>query len=636
MRISNLPIFDKNNRDKDRRHCSIQASLFLLPACIIVDLMKNVYRFYEEKIQVLTQELNRLKKKIHFIGTVRLFMVIAGCICLWLFRHTGAAALTGIGSIFLLLFVGLMVIHTKLFHAKAYTSALLQLNRNELNGLNYDYSAFDGAKEYADASHPFGVDLDLFGDRSLFQAINRTGIFPGKKQLAAWFMHPLTDKTHILTRQEAVKELAQLPDLRQQFQVFSQLYRNGQNDEDILYRLMNASSILPNKKYWKVLIWLVPATWLIVFVLTGLQIISPTFIGWLVILFFGLAMSQTKKIKLFHNSVSKMEKILSTYARLIKQLENYPFEAAELKEISGALTYGNEKTSEAIKKLSLYLGNLDQRYNCLAAFILNTLFLWDIRQTLHIEEWKNLYASRLNKWFDALGKFDALSSVATFAFNHPDYIFPEITDRYFRLTGKQVGHPLMPRESCVKNNISIPDAPGFLIITGANMAGKSTYLRTIGVNYLLACTGAPVDAEEFILYPARLVTSLRTTDSLNDNESYFFAELKRLKMIIERLNRGEKLFIILDEILKGTNSVDKQKGSIALMKQLISLRSCGIIATHDLILGELAKAFPEQIKNYRFEADIANDELTFSYKLKEGIAQNMNACFLMKKMGITV
>ncbi len=598
--------------------------------------MKEVYKFYEEKIGVLTRELNRLKKKIHFIGTVRLFTVIAGCICLWLLRHAGAVTLTGIGGVFLLLFVGLMVIHTKLFRAKAYTSALLQLNRNELNGLNYDYSAFDGAKEYADASHPFGIDLDLFGNRSLFQAINRTGIFPGKKQLADWFMHPLTDKAPILTRQEAVKELAQLPDLRQQFHALSQLYRNGQNDEDLLHRLMNAPSILPNKKYWKALTWLVPAAWLIIFILTSLQIISSTFIGWLVVFFFAIAMSQTKKINFFHHSVSKMEKILSTYARLMKRIEDYPFHAAELKELTGALTYENEKTSDAIKKLSAYLGNLDQRNNWLAAFILNTLFLWDIRQTLHIEEWKNKYANRLDNWFEALGKFDALSSLATFAFNHPGYVYPEITDRYFRLTGKQVGHPLMPRESCVKNDISIPDAPGFLIITGANMAGKSTYLRTIGVNFLLACTGTPVDAEEFTLYPARLVTSLRTTDSLNDNESYFFAELKRLKMIIERLNRGEKLFIILDEILKGTNSVDKQKGSIALMKQLISLRSCGIIATHDLILGELEKVFPEQIKNYRFEADITNDELSFSYKLKEGIAQNMNACFLMKKMGITV
>ena len=168
------------------------------------------------------------------------------------------------------------------------------------------------------------------------------------------------------------------------------------------------------------------------------------------------------------------------------------------------------------------------------------------------------------------------------------------------------------------------------------MAGKSTYLRTVGIDYLLACVGAPVFAKEFSLCPAHLVTSLRTSDSLTGHESYFFAELKRLQMIIQRLQQGERLFIILDEILKGTNSIDKQKGSLALMRQLVAQQACGIIATHDLVLGDLEKEYPEAVKNYCFEADIKENELSFSYQLREGIAQNMNACFLMRKMGITL
>lgn len=199
-----------------------------------------------------------------------------------------------------------------------------------------------------------------------------------------------------------------------------------------------------------------------------------------------------------------------------------------------------------------------------------------------------------------------------------------------------MGHPLLHRNTCVKNDIDIRQSPSFLIVTGANMAGKSTYLRTVGVNYLLACIGAPVYADRLAVYPAALVTSLRTSDSLVSHESYFFAELKRLKMIIDRLQRGEQLFIILDEILKGTNSEDKQKGSLALMKQLVHYRSCGIIATHDLMLGSLADEFPDAIRKYRFEADIEDDSLTFFYRLLPGVACNMNACFLMQKMGITI
>ena len=201
---------------------------------------------------------------------------------------------------------------------------------------------------------------------------------------------------------------------------------------------------------------------------------------------------------------------------------------------------------------------------------------------------------------------------------------------------KDMGHPLMPSTQCVLNDANIPSRPYFIIITGANMAGKSTYLRTIGTNHLLACIGSPVCCASLKVYPAKLMTSLRTNDSLTDNESYFFAELKRLKQIIDQLNNGEELFIILDEILKGTNSKDKQKGSFSLVQQLMQLKANGIIATHDLLLGQLQEHFPTTIRNYCFEADIKDNELSFSYKLREGVAQNMNACFLMKKMGLII
>lgn len=170
------------------------------------------------------------------------------------------------------------------------------------------------------------------------------------------------------------------------------------------------------------------------------------------------------------------------------------------------------------------------------------------------------------------------------------------------------------------------------------MAGKSTYLRTVATNYVLGCIGAPMCTTDGNnrLHPATLFTSLRTNDSLRSGESYFFAELKRLKMIIDRLNNGERMFVMLDEILRGTNSHDKQQGSYSFVKQLIQMQANGIIATHDLALARLKSVFPESISNLCFEADICNDELTFSYKIREGVAQNMNACFLMKKMGINI
>jgi DNA mismatch repair ATPase MutS len=307
-----------------------------------------------------------------------------------------------------------------------------------------------------------------------------------------------------------------------------------------------------------------------------------------------------------------------------------------LQEFQSRFRKQGEKASDCIRRVAQLSAELDQRSNFMVHIFLNPFLLWDISKAIAIGEWKNVYGKQTEIWIKTLGEWDALCSLGKFAFSHPDYVFPELTDNYFEIKGKNLGHPLMNRETCIRNDINIEINPYFLIVTGANMAGKSTYLRTVGVNFVLACMGAPVWADSLRLYPATLLTSLRTSDSLNDNESYFFAELKRLKMMIDCLQSGEKLLIILDEILKGTNSVDKQKGSLALIQQFIHLQSCGIIATHDLLLGSMEKEFPKNIRNYCFEADIQNDELTFSYRLRAGIAQNMNATFLMKKMGITV
>jgi DNA mismatch repair ATPase MutS len=198
-----------------------------------------------------------------------------------------------------------------------------------------------------------------------------------------------------------------------------------------------------------------------------------------------------------------------------------------------------------------------------------------------------------------------------------------------------MGHPIIPKSNLVTNPVSSEGTGNFQIITGANMAGKSTYLRTVGVNLVLAMAGAPVSGKDFEFAPVNLMTSIRTSDSLVKNESYFYAELKHLQQIITKLERGERLFILLDEILKGTNSKDKQAGSIALMKKLLKYDACGLIATHDLALGDLEKECPDKITNKSFEVVIQNDKLVFDYKIKDGIARQMNATFLMEKMGIT-
>lgn len=614
---------------------NISSSIGVCSLFIIFAGMKKVYNYYQENIEAYTRRSHSMRKKIHMAGSIRLALVVGAVVTLWLCKTQEWQILVGIALAYILPFIVLMVWHNRLFAQKMYAEALISLSKNELSGLDYDFRAFDGAPDKSSGEHSFSLDLDLFGERSLFQSINRTVTLFGRDLLADWFCFPLTDKKEILKRQDAVRELASHTHLRQHFYVTGAMQKGNKSDLNMLTALSSQPSLFLNSLVWKVLIWGIPALWIILMLGCALNWISGAVPGLFFAVSFLIANSRARQINRIYNSVNKMESIFSTYSDLMKCIEGDKFQSECLSELSQQLSGNKTTASQAIKQLSKYIGALDQRFS-LAGLLLNIFYLRDTRHALLLERWKEAHKEDVSLWLNALAHFDALSSLGGFAFNHPEYIYPTIADTYFCMEGKALGHPLLNRDVCVKNDMDIRKSPWFLIITGANMAGKSTYLRTVGVNYLLACIGAPVCADSLTVYPARMVTSLRTSDSLASNESYFFAELKRLKMIIDRLQQGEELFIILDEILKGTNSVDKQKGSLALMKQLVAYKACGIIATHDLVLGTLEDEFPEQIKNYRFEADIKNEELSFSYQLREGIAQNMNACFLMKKMGITV
>ncbi len=598
------------------------------------DLLRKFYLTKKEENESL---LKNIQQNIRFISILRLSVVIFAIVFIYLFHTKGSLVITSIISASIFLMLVLIKKHGKLFYAKDYYLESIRSYQNELHAIDYDFSVFDDGKERMNKMHPFSFDIDLFGEKSLFQSLNRTVTPYGKNILADWFEYPLKEKKEITDRQEVIKELQKKNDLRQKFRVTGLLFSGKETDISDLRKFVDEKSLLlPFKRYFKLLALLYPCFWILLITLVILKIWSISVLGIAIIVLYGLSESQAKKINIIQRSLDKKVKILSTYSDLIKIIEEDNASSEELAKLKKNLTKKGKNISILIKDLSSYLSNLDQRSGGLGRFILNTLLLWDIRYALKIEEWKETNGKDLNHWMKTLGTYDAFCSLGTFAFNHSEYVYPTPIDSYFSFQAEALGHPLMHRDICVKNDIHIDQHPFFMIITGANMAGKSTYLRTVAVNYLLASIGAPVCANKFLFSPAQLVTGIRTSDSLTDNESYFFAELKRLKMIIDRLKNGEKLFIILDEILKGTNSVDKQKGSIALMKQLVNMDTCGIIATHDLALGNLSEIFPENIKNYRFEADIHEDKLTFSYTLQRGIAKNMNACFLMKKMGITI
>jgi DNA mismatch repair ATPase MutS len=595
-----------------------------------------VYSYYRKRLKETASALISVKKQIYLLGSLRLCFFIATIGFAIFLRAQG----TGIVLLILLsgivVFLALLRQYNCLQKRKHYLETSIRCDENELKGLDYDFSAFDGAAEKIDTSHPFSLDLDIFGNQSLFQSINRTCTNYGKKILTDWFENPLQTTAHIQNRQEAVKELNDKDAFLHHYRVLGITKPGDKSDYKEIEDFVHSPDYITSRKTRKMLAFLLPGLWIILIggAVLNLWSFPALSIAYIAALLFSEIPAQ--KINCLQCAVGKKVAILHAYSKLIETIENERFQSQALTKLHSYFFKDNQKASSRFKQLVQLAGELEQRSNLLIHLFLNPLLLWDIRKSIQIEEWKEKNGKDLILWIKTLGEFDAYCSLGIFSFNHPDAVFPTFIDAYFEIKGKALRHPLMNRETFVKNDIHIEKHPFFMIITGANMAGKSTYLRTVGVNYVLACIGSPVCAESLTLYPASLVTSLRTSDSLLENESYFFAELKRLKMIIDRLQAGEKLFIVLDEILKGTNSADKQKGSLALIQQFVRLQSCGIIATHDLHLGRLEKEFPANIKNYCFEADIENDKLTFSYRQREGVAQNMNACFLMQQMGITL
>ncbi|MCE5177813.1 MAG: hypothetical protein LLF81_01545 [Porphyromonadaceae bacterium] len=588
-------------------------------------------RNYEVLAADSQRNIDRLKRRIYFHGIFRLTLFVGSFFVVYaLTRDLWLLAIVLL--VLAVAFAWSLRQHNSLSDERESAESLLRIAEDELKAFRHDFSVFDGAPEKTDPAHAFSFDLDIFGDRSVFQQINRTSLPAGRERLAAIIQYPLTGKEEIKARQQAIAELAGKEDFCLRFRMSGMKISSHVGDAHVV-SAFNAENGLSQSLFWRWAVGVVPLLYPLFIVLWLTGVVHGGLFLYLYLFTLALSVLPMKKVKATWLLFDKKSKLLDTYASLLKLLEQEKVVSPLLISLQKQLTH-NKKASEAIGELSQYSRNLDVGFT-LAMLILNPLFLWTTRYARKIEHWMKKHGQDIESWFAVLAEADALISMGTFALNHPGYTYPEIADSdCFR--GKGLGHPLIPQDKCVKNDIDISRKPYFMIVTGANMAGKSTYLRTIGVNHVLASVGLPVCADELTFFPGRLLTNLRTSDSLVNSESYFMAELKRLRMIIDWLEGGEEgLLIILDEILKGTNSEDKQRGSLALMKRLIGLGGNGIIATHDLALGNLEDEYPQEIKNWHFDAVIRDDALTFSYRLQEGIARNMNASFLMRKMGIT-
>ncbi|MBN2521446.1 MAG: hypothetical protein JXB17_13110 [Bacteroidales bacterium] len=589
--------------------------------------------FYNEKIQYYNELITRLKKNLNFLSFSRFISFILGFVCLIILYKINIFLAVISCLFFLSLFIILVIRYIKKNELKNIYQILLEINTNEINSLNYNYSVFDNGAEFIDNHHFFSYDLDVFGENSLFQYLNRTGTYAGKNKLAEWLNKPSSDISIILEKQKAVKELSEKPEWRQNFQAYGKRYIESVNNEDIILNWLNDNIYFSTKKPYKILRFILPFASTVLFILTLAGISSIQ--SFLLIFIFNIFFSnlEIKKINKENERLEKRLEVFKKFSYLLKFIEEEHYQSDLLKQLKLQLWHDNSNANKTILKLFQLLNLLEGKNNVLANVFLNGFFSWNIHCLFAIEKWKIKNKKYIPLWFDTIKQIDALCSLANYAYNNPNYVFPNINNSKI-ISAKKIGHPLIHSDKRIYNDFEITEAGHFVIITGPNMAGKSTFLRTIGVNMLLAKIGAPVCAEHMNFKPLQLFTSMRTSDSLSNNESYFLAELNRFKLLFELLIKDKNYFVILDEILKGTNTQDKQDGSKIILTKLIKNEIPGIIATHDLTLSNLKETYPLNIFDKSFEITIEKDSITYSYILQNGISKKMNAMILMKQMGI--
>ena len=588
-------------------------------------------KHYEERIEQLSASAAKLSLKDRRISLLRLLCLASAVILVsQYFRHAQPIWLI-VGGLSLIAFGLVIKYHTSVRWTLKFIQEQMQVNQNEVDFLQGDLSAFEEGEIFIQHDHPYSFDLDFFGDHSIYHSLNRTATVSGQHKLADTLQHIVSNE-EILERQAAIKELSPQLEWRQTFTSLARMYPDSNESYTELIE-WSSQKTLDISRFVKVLTYILPILMLSCFVLylftsSGLM---GNLSGLLFLINLGILGSFSRSIKKELVDTTKIEKILKQYALLLKKIEHHSFEANVLQSLQNQLSHDGKKASLAIHELAILFGRMEHVANVFASPLLNGALLYHVHVLLQLSSWRRTYKSDIKNWLAVIGEMETLLSLANFSYNNPTYVFPKLNQE-FVIRFEELGHPLIEKEKSVTNSIDF-STHQFFILTGSNMSGKSTFLRTVGVNMVLAGIGAPVVAKSAEVHPLPVDVSMRLSDSLTDSESYFYAEVKRLKFIMEELSNGPR-FVLLDEILRGTNSDDKRNGTIEVIRKIVKKEAYGGIATHDLEVCKTTEEFPNTLINKRFEVEIVNEELVFDYRLRDGICENKSASFIMKKMGV--
>ncbi len=570
--------------------------------------------------------VSQINKRLKFIGWSRLFTLLLAGFCLYQSKNQLEILFLILGILFSAGFVFLVFYHFKVKRKLEIASTYLWLNESEDKFVKEITPYYPNGQEFIDTAHPYSFDIDLFGPHSLYEHLNRTSTVIGREKLAAALLHTKTSE-NLAETQEAVREIAEDPEWRQAFQVYAKLGEDTQEIRKYIERWQDSKQSISILSV--LLSFLMPLAGLTTMILFW-QTTNVYWFNWGVVLFlvnmllFALVQSNIRK------EIGKTERIgaaLLAYSEMLQLIENRVWKSKQLQEIHQKVHSKNQAASSLLKESSRIYENLDSINNGFAVFLLNGTLQFHVHIFRQLVRWKKHHRESISQWIEQIAEVESILSFSNFQVNNPEYSFPVLTEN--NISFEELGHPLISKNTRVNNSISF-DNERFVILTGSNMSGKSTFLRTLGIGVILANAGSVVPAKSARFYPIPLLVSMRLSDSLSESTSYFFSEVKRLKLIIDHLNT-ENAFVLLDEILRGTNSDDKRNGTIGIVEQMVRLNAIGMIATHDLEVCETTKAHPSYLRNKCFEVEIKDNDLFFDYRLRDGICQNKSATFIMKK-----
>ncbi|WP_207533199.1 MutS-related protein [Desertivirga arenae] len=590
--------------------------------------------FYKEQIDKAEKSALHFAKLVNTYSFLRLFVIAGVIAAIYESVQAESVVLTELSLLSgIIAFAFLVSRQARFEKMKAFYLNLKIVNQNEVECVINQKNIYSDGATFVDDFHVYTSDLDIFGKASLYNLLNRCATIPGNSKLSNW-LKERASTSEILLRQEALKELASKKEWMQEFKaklIFAREDKDNEVAKLLVYLNTPLEPISPFIiNYIAITGWATSTFILAAYfhpVFTTLAILSG-------LINITLVLLNATKVNRADQLVGKAGKVLYHYAEAFERVEEETFNTEYIRTLS--LKANKERVfHKRFRELSGLAGKLEYRFNIFVGPVLNFLFAWDLRQIIAIEKWKRDNRESVEQVFDDLATLEALVSIAGLHLNYPDWSFPVISDGDgYTYCAQDLGHPLLEESKRVLNDFQLDDEFKIDIITGSNMAGKSTFLRTLGINSVLALAGAPVCARKVTVSNVLIFTYMRIKDSLNESTSTFKAELDRLRLLLETLSNNSKVYFMIDEMLRGTNSVDKYLGSKAIIERLVSEKAVGVVATHDLQIARLEDEYPGYIRNFYFDIQVRNNEMLFDYKIKKGECKTFNASILLKELGI--